>query len=190
MPPGRGALDAGGVRRALEASGYEGTVTVEHEGSEPTAATQLLLEHGRRQARRSSVPRSRLSHSRLNAPLPQLPSIQPLPSGGLPPEPVSLTVGGKQRLESRLERVEVADRDEPASASLVDVLAVRLEVAADERPCGSRGAFGGLGVPRLTGGAQTTAAVAYQNGSSDSTGVHSTMPWWPSPRILISQRSR
>jgi sugar phosphate isomerase/epimerase len=42
--PGRGALDVGGVRRALEASGYEGTVTVEHEGSEPTAALELLLE--------------------------------------------------------------------------------------------------------------------------------------------------
>jgi sugar phosphate isomerase/epimerase len=44
MVPGRGALDVGGVRRALEASGYEGTVTVEHEGSEPTAALELLLE--------------------------------------------------------------------------------------------------------------------------------------------------
>jgi inosose dehydratase len=42
--PGRGALDVVRVRRALEAAGYQGTVTVEHEGSEPTAALELLLE--------------------------------------------------------------------------------------------------------------------------------------------------
>jgi sugar phosphate isomerase/epimerase len=42
--PGRGALDVVRVRRALEAAGYQGTVTVEHEGSGPTAALELLLE--------------------------------------------------------------------------------------------------------------------------------------------------
>jgi sugar phosphate isomerase/epimerase len=42
--PGRGGLDVGRVRQALEAADYEGTVTVEHEGSEPTAALELLLE--------------------------------------------------------------------------------------------------------------------------------------------------
>jgi inosose dehydratase len=42
--PGRGALDVVRVRRALEATGYEGTVTVEYEGSEPTAALEVLLE--------------------------------------------------------------------------------------------------------------------------------------------------
>jgi sugar phosphate isomerase/epimerase len=44
VAPGTGALDVARVRRALEAVGYEGTVTVEHEGSEPTAALELLLE--------------------------------------------------------------------------------------------------------------------------------------------------
>jgi sugar phosphate isomerase/epimerase len=44
VTPGRGALDIGRVRRALEAAGYAGTVTVEHEGGEPTAALELLLE--------------------------------------------------------------------------------------------------------------------------------------------------
>lgn len=44
VAPGTGALDVGRVRRALEAARYDGTVTVEHEGSEPTAALELLLE--------------------------------------------------------------------------------------------------------------------------------------------------
>jgi sugar phosphate isomerase/epimerase len=44
VAPGTGALDVGRVRRALEAARYEGTVTVEHEGSEPTAALEFLLE--------------------------------------------------------------------------------------------------------------------------------------------------
>jgi sugar phosphate isomerase/epimerase len=44
VAPGRGALDVPRVRGALEAAGYEGTVTVEHEGREPTAALELLLE--------------------------------------------------------------------------------------------------------------------------------------------------
>lgn len=42
--PGRGGLHVARVRRALEAADYEGSVTVEHEGSEPTAALELLLE--------------------------------------------------------------------------------------------------------------------------------------------------
>ena len=41
--PGAGALDVGHVRRALEAVRYGGTVTVEHEGTDPTAALRVLL---------------------------------------------------------------------------------------------------------------------------------------------------
>jgi sugar phosphate isomerase/epimerase len=42
--PGLGALDSGRVRRALEAAGYRGTVSIEYEGREPTAALAALLE--------------------------------------------------------------------------------------------------------------------------------------------------
>ena len=42
--PGAGALDVRHVRRALEAVRYRGTVTVEHEGTDPTAALRLLLD--------------------------------------------------------------------------------------------------------------------------------------------------
>jgi sugar phosphate isomerase/epimerase len=42
--PGAGALDVGHVQRALEAVRYGGTVTVEHEGTDPTAALRLLLD--------------------------------------------------------------------------------------------------------------------------------------------------
>jgi sugar phosphate isomerase/epimerase len=44
VTPGAGALDVARFRRALEAAGFEGTVTVEHEGSEPSVALELLLE--------------------------------------------------------------------------------------------------------------------------------------------------
>jgi len=42
--PGLGALDIGRVRRALEGAGYGGTVTIEYEGPEPSAALAALLE--------------------------------------------------------------------------------------------------------------------------------------------------
>lgn len=41
--PGDGALDVRRLRRALEAVGYAGTVTVEYEGAEPSAALRFLL---------------------------------------------------------------------------------------------------------------------------------------------------
>jgi sugar phosphate isomerase/epimerase len=41
--PGEGALDVDRVRVALEAASFEGTVTLEHEGNNPTAALELLL---------------------------------------------------------------------------------------------------------------------------------------------------
>ncbi len=41
--PGTGALDVGRVRRALEAARFEGTVSVEFEGPEPSAALQRIL---------------------------------------------------------------------------------------------------------------------------------------------------
>jgi inosose dehydratase len=42
--PGAGALHVSRMRRALEAVPYGGTVTVEHEGTDPTAALRLLLD--------------------------------------------------------------------------------------------------------------------------------------------------
>ncbi len=42
--PGDGALDVGRVRSALEGVRYEGTVTLEDEGTEPSVALMLLLE--------------------------------------------------------------------------------------------------------------------------------------------------
>ena len=42
--PGIGGLDSGRVRRALEAAGYRGTISIEYEGPEPTAALAALLE--------------------------------------------------------------------------------------------------------------------------------------------------
>ena len=42
--PGKGALDVGRVRRALQGAGYAGTVTVEYEGTNPSVALELLLE--------------------------------------------------------------------------------------------------------------------------------------------------
>ena len=42
--PGTGALDVGRVRRALESAHYEGAVTLEYEGTEPSVALTLLLE--------------------------------------------------------------------------------------------------------------------------------------------------
>ena len=42
--PGTGALDVGRVRRALESAGYQGAVTLEYEGSQPSVALTLLLE--------------------------------------------------------------------------------------------------------------------------------------------------
>jgi sugar phosphate isomerase/epimerase len=42
--PGTGALDVVRFRHALGSVGYEGTVTVEHEGTEPTAALRHLVE--------------------------------------------------------------------------------------------------------------------------------------------------
>jgi sugar phosphate isomerase/epimerase len=44
LTPGTGALDVSRVRRALESAGYQGTVTVEHEGRAPTAALKFLLQ--------------------------------------------------------------------------------------------------------------------------------------------------
>lgn len=44
VPPGEGALDVTGMRRALEAVGYQGAVAVEYEGTEATAALAFLLE--------------------------------------------------------------------------------------------------------------------------------------------------
>jgi sugar phosphate isomerase/epimerase len=41
--PGAGALDVGRVRKTLEDNGYAGAVSLEHEGSEPNAALELLL---------------------------------------------------------------------------------------------------------------------------------------------------
>jgi L-ribulose-5-phosphate 3-epimerase len=41
--PGDGALDIRRVRSALEDVGYEGVVTLEHEGAEPSAALKFLL---------------------------------------------------------------------------------------------------------------------------------------------------
>jgi sugar phosphate isomerase/epimerase len=43
MIPGDGALDIRRVRSALEDVGYEGVVTLEHEGAEPSAALKFLL---------------------------------------------------------------------------------------------------------------------------------------------------
>jgi sugar phosphate isomerase/epimerase len=43
VAPGTGALDVVRVRRALSGAGYEGTVTVEYEGTEPTLALRRLL---------------------------------------------------------------------------------------------------------------------------------------------------
>lgn len=48
--PGLGALDSGRVRRALEDAGYRGTVTIEYEGTEPSAALAALLEQWRSSA--------------------------------------------------------------------------------------------------------------------------------------------
>jgi sugar phosphate isomerase/epimerase len=42
--PGEGALDVGRVRWALQGAGYMGAVTVEYEGSEPSAALELLRD--------------------------------------------------------------------------------------------------------------------------------------------------
>ena len=42
--PGFGALDISRVRRALEGAGYRGAVTIEYEGTEPSAALAALLE--------------------------------------------------------------------------------------------------------------------------------------------------
>jgi inosose dehydratase len=44
VPPGEGALDVAGMRRALDAVGYQGAIAVEYEGNEPTAALAFLLE--------------------------------------------------------------------------------------------------------------------------------------------------
>ena len=41
--PGDGALDIGRLRQALEDVGFAGTVTVEYEGAEPSAALKLLF---------------------------------------------------------------------------------------------------------------------------------------------------
>ena len=42
--PGKGVLDVGRLKHALGEAGYRGTVTVEYEGSEPSAALELLLD--------------------------------------------------------------------------------------------------------------------------------------------------
>ncbi len=48
--PGRGHLDAGRLGSALREIGYEGTVTLEHEGAEPAAALAELLAAWQRAA--------------------------------------------------------------------------------------------------------------------------------------------
>jgi sugar phosphate isomerase/epimerase len=45
--PGAGALDIPRLRDALSAVGFAGTVSVEYEGTEPTAALRLLLDEWR-----------------------------------------------------------------------------------------------------------------------------------------------
>jgi sugar phosphate isomerase/epimerase len=42
--PGEGALDVGRFKHALDEAAYRGTVTVEYEGSEPSAALERLLD--------------------------------------------------------------------------------------------------------------------------------------------------
>jgi sugar phosphate isomerase/epimerase len=50
VAPGLGALDSARVRQALEDARYRGTVTIEYEGTEPSAALAGLLEQWRSSA--------------------------------------------------------------------------------------------------------------------------------------------
>jgi sugar phosphate isomerase/epimerase len=53
--PGAGELDVARVRRALERTRYAGTVTVEYEGTEPSAALELLLDRWASSGRRGAT---------------------------------------------------------------------------------------------------------------------------------------